>query len=200
MKQLKNDMLFAKDTNNTPEMTEAAAEDESVDMPDPDAELLSRFREDDVEPDNESDELDTAEKEEETQQLINNLREEISALKLEIDALEQFKKNQDRILNELTEFAALFPEIAVDEIPEDVWEAVRKGGALTASYALYEKRKAAEAIRIANINAKNASRSPGAAGTNTAGEYFSPDDVRRMSRAEVHANYSKIKESMKKWM
>lgn len=131
---------------------------------------------------------------------IAALKEEIEALRAEITALEQLKKNQDRILSELADFAALFPEVAVDEIPEEVWEAVRKGTSLTASFALYEKRKAAEAVRIANVNAKNASRSPGAAGTDTASEYFSPDDVRRMSRAEVHANYSKIKESMKKWM
>ena len=66
--------------------------------------------------------------------------------------------------------------------------------------ALATKRMVAEAKRIAEINAKNAKKSPGAAGKDTAGEYFSPEDVRRMSRAEVHANYSKIKDSMKKWM
>ena len=41
MKQLKNDTLFAKDTNNTPEMTEAAAKDDSVDMPIPTPSFLA---------------------------------------------------------------------------------------------------------------------------------------------------------------
>ena len=94
----------------------------------------------------------------------------------------------------------LFPDVPVEELPDEVWESVRAGAPLAAAYALYEKKKYAEAKRIAAINAKNASRSPGAAGTDTASEYFTPDEVRRMSRAEVHANYSKIKESMKKWM
>ena len=88
----------------------------------------------------------------------------------------------------------------IEELPDEVWESVRAGAPLAASYALYERKKAAKAKRVAEINQKNASRSPGAAGTDTASEYFTPDEVRRMSRAEVHANYSKIKESMKKWM
>ena len=197
MKQLKNDTLFAEDTKNTTPMPEAEDKDSNADMPDVDESDLTELQEDEAMPDSDS---EAEENTDEPQQTITMLKEEIAALRSEVEALEQFKKNQDRIMNELTDFAILFPEVAVDEIPEEVWDAVRKGGALTASYALYEKKKATEATRIANINAKNASRSPGATGTDTAGEYFSPDDVRRMSRAEVHANYSKIKESMKKWM
>lgn len=131
---------------------------------------------------------------------IEALKQEIDQLHIQINKLEELKKSQNRILSELGDFTAIFPEIPVEKIPEEVWESVKRGASLAASYALYEKRMAAEALRIARINAKNASKSPGAAGTDTKGEYFSPDDVRRMSRSEVHANYSKIKESMKKWM
>ena len=116
------------------------------------------------------------------------------------EKLEELKRAQNRILAEIGDFVALFPEIPIEEIPDTVWESVKQGAPLAASYALYEKRMVAEAKRIAEINAKNAKKSPGAAGKDTAGEYFSPEDVRRMSRAEVHANYSKIKDSMKKWM
>ncbi|MBE6593382.1 MAG: hypothetical protein E7642_05250 [Ruminococcaceae bacterium] len=162
------------------------------------AEATSNDDEDTAPPDSSSE--DSCENSDEAEKTVGELREEIAALKQQLVKLEKLKENQDRILNELSDFAYLFPEVAVDEIPEEVWEAVKKGTALSASYALYEKRKAAEAIRAAKINEKNASMSPGAAGTNTAGEYFSPEEVRRMSREEVHANYSKIKESMKKWM
>lgn len=149
------------------------------------------------EPDGNADEADEKSEAEKT---VETLKEEIEQLRAQIKQLEDLKRSQNRILSELGDFTALFPEIPVEEIPDEVWESVKNGAPLAASYALYEKRMAAEALRIARINAKNASRSPGAAGTDTAGEYFSPDDVRRMSRAEVHANYSKIKESMKKWM
>lgn len=131
---------------------------------------------------------------------IASLLEEISTLKEQIAKLEALKQTEARILAEIGDFVALFPDVPVEELPDEVWESVRAGAPLAASYALYERKKAAKAKRVAEINQKNASRSPGAAGTDTASEYFTPDEVRRMSRAEVHANYSKIKESMKKWM
>ena len=133
-------------------------------------------------------------------QAIDALKAEIERLKEQIEKLEELKRSQNRILAEIGDFVSLFPEIPIEEIPDTVWESVKQGAPLAASYALYEKRMVAEAKRIAEINAKNAKKSPGAAGKDTAGEYFSPEDVRRMSRAEVHANYSKIKDSMKKWM
>jgi hypothetical protein len=131
---------------------------------------------------------------------IASLLEEISTLKEQIAKLEALKQTEARILAEIGDFVALFPDVPVEELPDEVWESVRAGAPLAASYALYERKRTAKAKRVAAINQKNASRSPGAAGTDTASEYFTPDEVRRMSRAEVHANYSKIKESMKKWM
>lgn len=131
---------------------------------------------------------------------VDSLLCEIAALKEQIAKLEALKQTEARILAEIGDFVVLFPDVPVEELPDEVWEGVRAGAPLAAAYALYEKKKYAEEKRIAAINAKNASRSPGAAGTDTASEYFTPDEVRRMSRAEVHANYSKIKESMKKWM
>lgn len=131
---------------------------------------------------------------------VDSLLCEIAALKEQIAKLEALKQTEARILAEIGDFVVLFPDVPVEELPDEVWESVRAGAPLAAAYALYEKKKYADARRIAAINAKNASRSPGAAGTDTASEYFTPDEVRRMSRAEVHANYSKIKESMKKWM
>ena len=53
--------------------------------------------------------------------------------------------------------------------------------------------------RADKINQINAYRSSGQAGSNTAREYFSPDEVRAMSQSEVRANYQRIIESMKKW-
>ncbi len=204
MTSIKENALFAEDKDNlssepTDTLCVESESDEAVnsdDMPEY-HDTLSPENDGDAEPDGEDDidgEKSAAEK------TIESLKEEIEQLRSQIHKLEELKKSQNRILYELGDFTALFPEIPVEEIPDEVWESVKNGASLAASYALYEKRMAAEALRIARINAKNASKSPGAAGTDTAGEYFSPDDVRRMSRAEVHANYSKIKESMKKWM
>lgn len=145
-------------------------------------------------------ELELPAENEAPEESIDSLKEQITALKEQISQLEAAKDMQSRVFKELGDFRDLFPEIELDAIPESVWESVKKGTPLIASYALYERQMEAERARIALINAANASRSPGIAGKNTASEYFSPDEVRKMSRAEVHANYSKIRESMKKWI
>lgn len=133
-------------------------------------------------------------------QSIDSLKEEIATLKAQIAEFEAINESQTKILAELGEFTELFPDTPVSSIPDSVWDSVRAGAPLLASYALYEKRLISEKARIERINAENASRSPGMAGQNTAGEYFTPDEVRKMTPSEVHANYSKIKESMKKWI
>lgn len=143
---------------------------------------------------------DAAEIQSAPEESIEFLRQQISDLRSQISNLEAMRDTQTRVLEELADFRDLFPEVEINAIPESVWESVKKGTPLIASYALYEKRMEAERARISLINTKNASKSAGIAGINTASEYFSPDEVRKMSRAEVHANYSKIKESMKKWM
>ena len=136
----------------------------------------------------------------ENEESIGSLRQQIMDLRAQISELETMRNTQTRMLEELSEFRDLFPNVEINAIPESVWDSVKKGTPLVASYALFERKMEAEREKIALINAKNASKSAGIAGINTASEYFSPDEVRKMSRAEVHANYSKIKESMKKWM
>lgn len=128
------------------------------------------------------------------------LKAEILALKEKISELEAERDTQARLVREMSDFSALFPEVDVKCIPDSVWDQVKSGTPLAASYALYEKRIRAEEAKISRINASNATHSAGVAGKDTASEYFSPDEVRKMSPAEVHANYRKIKESMKKWI
>ncbi len=131
---------------------------------------------------------------------IAELEASICDLKEKIHELEEKNKAQNRVLEEVGAFTDLFPEVSIDSIPDCVWDEVKSGSSLPAAYALYEKRREAELYRISLINSENAVRSAGKAGNGTASEYFSPDEVRKMSPAQVHANYKKIKESMKKWM
>lgn len=127
---------------------------------------------------------------------VNKLRREIEQLRSE---LEHKKQEEEKATQELEEFHRLFPNVAVREIPAPVWNDLQNGIPLSAAYALYEKKNRMDAIRAEEINRQNAERSSGRAGRGTAGEYFSPDEVRAMSRSEVRANYRKIVESMKTW-
>ncbi len=134
---------------------------------------------------------------------INSCRDEADALRHEIDMLktqlEESRRAQQKLAGELGEFHTLFPDAALSGIPEEVWNQVRQGIPLAASYALYEKKAGIQSRKAEEINQRNASRSAGIVGQNTSPEFYTPDEVRAMSRSEVHNNYDKILRSMKKW-
>ena len=130
---------------------------------------------------------------------VAELNEKIASLTKELEAYKQAKERQDRISEQLNEFSELFPNIAPSAVPAEVWESVKNGNTLAAAYAVYEKRTTEAARRIEQINAKNAGNSAGAAGKNSSEEFFSADEVRKMSPAQVRANFAKIRRSMETW-
>ena len=127
---------------------------------------------------------------------ISTLKEEISRLKT---MLSQQKETSDRKIREMEEFNTLFPNVSFSQLPSEVTDRVANGIPLAAAYALYEKEQNAEKERAGEINRKNAFLSAGKVGTQTRGEFFTPDEVRAMSPAQVHENYKKIRESMTHW-
>lgn len=124
------------------------------------------------------------------------LRGELEALKIE---LEEKKKTFERMSREIGEFSEIFPERSVSSIPDSVWESVKAGIPLAAAYALYERKNAVRADTANRINERNGSVSTGSVGRTSTENFYTPDEVRAMSRSEVRKNYSKIIESMKKW-
>ena len=130
---------------------------------------------------------------------ISELNAKIASLNEELNAYRLASERQEKIANQLNEFSDLFPDIAIKAIPDEVWESVKQGNTLAAAYAVYERRVTEAAKRIEQINAKNAANAAGVAGKNLTQEFFSADDVRKMSPSEVRANFAKIKRSMQKW-
>lgn len=124
---------------------------------------------------------------------------ELERLRTENRELRAELERAKRLEAELSDFAEIFPEQNIRAIPDEVWQDVKKGNSLSAAFALYEKKRMNLEARADKINQLNAYRSSGQAGSNTAREYFSPDEVRAMSQSEVRANYQRIIESMKKW-
>lgn len=127
---------------------------------------------------------------------LETLRREVAQLRASLDKKEQ---EQQKTLREIGEFHRLFPDISIQNVPDGVWSSVEQGIPLSAAYALYEKEQRMSEARADEINRQNAHRSAGKAGKHTAGEYFSPDEVRAMSQKQVHNNYRAIMESMKHW-
>lgn len=86
-----------------------------------------------------------------------------------------------RVNADLREFLEAFPEAAKDpqSIPQEVWDGVRGGKSLVASYAMYSQRQARaaqeQAEAAAKRNADNAARSAGSmrsSGTNSRNDPF----------------------------
>lgn len=127
---------------------------------------------------------------------IVELRAEVERLRSE---LEVARTQNEKTAAEVGEFHSLFPECSLSAVPDSVWDQVKSGIPLAASYALYEKKREAAARRAEAINLQNAQRSAGVAGRDVPAEYFTPDEVRAMSPSEVRRHYSKILESMQSW-
>ncbi len=127
---------------------------------------------------------------------VQTLKNEINELRRQLDERQGYF---DRMSREIGEFSSLFPEKALSEIPDSVWNEVRSGIPLAASYALYEKKLDASRERAEKVNQKNKESSTGAIGRTAVEGFFTPDEVRAMSREEIKKHYPKIIESMKKW-
>ena len=127
---------------------------------------------------------------------IDSLREELTLLRTELEA----KRGElERLGKEVSEFSELFPNATLTALPDSVWESVRGGIPLAAAYALYRRKAELRAEQARIVNKKNNEMSTGAIGRDTTDSFYTPDEVRAMTRSEIRKNYSKILDSMKKW-
>ncbi len=110
----------------------------------------------------------------------------------EVDEKDDYQK-------EIVKFRRLFGEISPDSIPDAVWDQVREGQSLCASFALYIYEQAAEMARVREINDKNDKSAPKKITTGGGEEYFSPEAVRAMDGKTVRKQYEKIMRSMEHW-
>ena len=128
---------------------------------------------------------------------------EIEGLKAEIgrlrEELQSRRELDERLTAEYAEFCELYPGQSLSDLPECVWENVRRGMPLAAAFAYEEARRQRLEEKAAEINRRNTSLSSGSLDARCIPDHFSPAEVRAMSAAEVRANYAKIIESMKHW-
>ena len=126
---------------------------------------------------------------------LSRLREELTRLREELARKESVSF---RLGRECAEFRDLYPETPLSSVPDEVWNAVRDGVPLPAAFALAERRRERLEQAAKDSNRRNLARSSGDLGQEAPG-YFSPEEVRRMSRDEVRENYSNILLSMQNW-
>jgi len=126
---------------------------------------------------------------------LEQLRAELTKVREELAEQKAF---WERVGNECAEFCELFPTVSLAALPDGVWKDVGRGIPLAAAYALSERRRAVTEAAAKKSNAENRQRSSGALCATEEG-YFSPAEVRAMSRDEVRKNYQNIMYSMQKW-
>ncbi|MBE6619851.1 MAG: hypothetical protein E7625_00605 [Ruminococcaceae bacterium] len=137
-----------------------------------------------------------------TQEAQSEMQETIEALNTRIRELEGVLAERqalaDRMTRECEEFEAYFPEVSLRRLPDEVWTQVHAGVPLAAAYALYERGLRNQTEAAQEQNARNAAHLPTAPAP-AESRYFSPAQVRAMSRREVRENYDRIFESMRHW-
>ena len=135
------------------------------------------------------------EKDVELLEAVDVLRARIRELE---EALSQREALADRMTRECEEFEAYFPEVPLRGLPDEVWTRVHAGVPLAAAYALYERGLRNRSLAAQEQNERNAKSLPDAPAP-AQSHYFSPAQVRAMSRREVRENYDRIFESMRHW-
>lgn len=133
----------------------------------------------------------------------STLEEELKELRRKNEELEreilQRKALGERLEREISEFSDIFPETALSEVPDDVWSEVKRGLPLSAAYARHERKRTIGERKITEANTAARDLSSGPIKNGGGDYYYTPDEVRKMSAAEVKKNYSHIINSMKHW-
>ncbi len=129
-------------------------------------------------------------------------KEQLLAMQAELALLQrqiqQKKDAMERMQREILEFGELYPDHALSELPDDVWESVRAGVPIAAAFALFERRRERTLQQAKESNRENRTRSPGNLGRPSS-DFFTAEEVRAMSPSEVHRHYAAILRSMKSW-
>ena len=135
----------------------------------------------------------------ETNDELALLRNEVKMLREQLDEREKLDSVNSKINAELIQLYDCFPDTSLEEIPDEIWQKVKKGASLSAEYALFKRKQEISQKRIGDFNEKNKKMSTGSLGTGEGERYYSPSEVKKMSPAQVKANYDDIIESMRHW-
>ena len=137
----------------------------------------------------------------ETEELdeISLLKNELEALRLELKSRDEREEMNSRMLKELNEFQEYFPEVDIRAISDEVWEQVKNGASLSASFALNLRKIEIERKKVNDFNEKNRRMSAGSLIQGDGEKFYSPSEVKRMTPAQVKAHYDDIVASMRHW-
>lgn len=133
---------------------------------------------------------------------LQTAESELEQLRGELKSLREQLSSRDamfsRLGKECEEFGVLYPDHTLSDLPDAVWEDVRRGVPLAAAFALSERRRVLTEQKAQDSNAANNRCSSGSLEA-TNPNYFSPAEVRAMTPAQVREHYHQIMLSMSRW-
>ena len=130
---------------------------------------------------------------------VSLLKNELETLRLELKSRDEREEMNSRMLKELNEFQEYFPEVDIRAISDEVWEQVKNGASLSASFALNLRKIEIERKKVNDFNEKNRRMSAGSLIQGDGEKFYSPSEVKRMTPAQVKAHYDDIVASMRHW-
>ena len=120
--------------------------------------------------------------------------------KAKLAALERVQAAEAKRREEFAEFRAMFPDVDLATVPNEVWEGVRQGRALLDSYLRWHTGNEQMRARAGAANERNAAAaSPAPVGNPVNPKHYTREEVAKMSPAEVRKNYDTIMKSMPLW-
>ncbi len=147
-------------------------------------------------------EEDYGEKLPDIENLPQEIAEEITSAretKKEAKKQSRIRKSEEDRIAEIKRFREVFPEVASEDIPSEVWDEVSNGVSLSHAYALYLVEKEGMDNYAREINNRNSQRGAKANSEGATEPSFTKEQVERMSGSDVRSNYKGILKAMKNW-
>lgn len=108
-------------------------------------------------------------------------------------------KSSEEAAEEIKRFREVFPEVAAESIPDEVWEDVAAGATLAHAYALYSVENELLNRHASGINMRNSQKSAAASSDGSTEPVFTREQVEKMDGKDIKNNYKGILRAMKSW-
>ncbi len=119
--------------------------------------------------------------------------------KKEMRRQSRIEKSKKETNAEIKRFRQVFPHVAPDDIPEEVWEDVSNGASLVHAYALYCVNNEQLNKHAEDVNTRNSNRGAYANSEGATEPVFTKEQVEKMSEKDIKNNYKGILKAMKNW-
>ena len=118
----------------------------------------------------------------------------------ELEMLKSEKEQKDKISKELDRLWEMFPDVTLEDTPDELWSLVENGETLLGAYCILLAKANMEKEKAQQKDLENASKTlPAVKNAGGSNEYFTREQVAKMTRDQVRKNYDKIVSSMKHW-